>query len=617
MLWLFLSPAARADDLAPLVLAGDSPSYALAGHLAAYTGDDGSDTVQDAEGRPFSSAIPPITTGTLWLRFRVIRSEAEPARWILAFGEPDMDDVRVYVPGAGGGYDEVRLGRRIPNDELSLAARLHVARLDLPENRPVTIYLRLASQHKIRLEDAALWHPAALVQQEARQSALYGLHMGALLVLAVVAGLFGVWLRDGTIIAFALYVAAMLCRGMVHTGLAALIFPTAGGVTNYLLSGLGLLGGAASLLLMWDRILDLRFTSPVLHRLFLAAIGAVCLGFLLVLHPAFSMVVMPVQVLMVAGGAVAVVLAVRRAWQDRGDLLVRIYLLAFAPVVLGWGVELMARVSSAVPAGLGRAMDIGSSILHVGLLSIALAYRLHLLRRARLEAEMALAGERLSRQRQQTFIDMVSHEFKTPLAVIDSSAQLMAMDGGEQSPDLKERLAVIRGAVRRLVKLIETCLADDRQAELALRLHPMVPEELLQRVAARNWNLDRADLALHVADLPDRCVADAELLGIALDALVDNARRYGPPGQVVEIAGRHAGGCLELVVADRGPGVPPDDAERIFEKHFRGRNSEGIPGTGIGLHLVKAVADMHGGRVTCRSRDGGGSEFILAVPLRV
>ncbi|EME70260.1 putative sensor histidine kinase [Paramagnetospirillum caucaseum] len=610
-----LLPALALAEPAPLVLRGDAPSFPLDGRMTAHAGDDGSAPVDEIVRRPFSADFPAITTGTIWFRFQVERAAGQPAEWLLAFGEPDMDDVRVYVPDGTGGLAETRLGRSIPNRELDTASRLHVARLILPEGQPVTVHLRLSSRHKIRMEEAALWRPAALVHEEARRSAVYGLHMGTLLVLAVVSGLFGAWLRDGPMLAYTLYVATILCRGLVHTGIAPLIFSAAGRDTNYLLSGIGLVGGGAALLLLWDRILDLRRTAPGLHRLFMGGAGLIGLGLLLVLHPAFHLIVLPVQVLTAAGGLVGMSLAAMRAMRRRGEVVTRIYLLAFLPVVIAWVVEVAARMTALVPADLGRSIDIGASILHVALLCGALGYRLHLIQRARLQAELALAGEQLTRQRLRTFFDMVAHEFKTPLAIIDSAVQVVELDLGRVPPAVSQRFLAIRRAVRRLVKLIETCLAGERDMSLALRLQPMAPADLLERVVERNRDPDHAEMIVTTADLPERCVADAELLGIALDALIDNARRYGPADQPVEIRARGAGGRLELVVADRGPGVAAAEIDRIFEKYYRGSGAMGIPGTGLGLHLVKAVAEMHGGSVCCRPRDGGGAEFAVAVPV--
>jgi len=231
------------------------------------------------------------------------------------------------------------------------------------------------------------------------------------------------------------------------------------------------------------------------------------------------------------------------------------------------------------------------------------------------ELERALAEEQRLRQHLRTFLDMATHEFKTPLAVIDSAAQVLErlVDVGRE--EIGSRITVIRQSVRRVVDLIETCLTGERDERLSANLVPFAPAKLIERVAERHRGNGGDPLAVDSRDLPTEAVADPKLLGIALDALVDNARRYAHEGGPIEVAARREGGSIVFTVADRGPGVPADEAERIFEKYFRGTGNGGAPGTGIGLHLVKTIAQLHGGTAEYRPRPGGGAMFLLTVPL--
>lgn len=601
-----------------LILDGTAPSYPLGGRMEAHAEDDGTATLEQVRGRTFSAHVPPLTTGTLWLRLRVERAAGQPAEWLLALGEPDMDDVRVYMDDGEGPVREIRLGRRIPNAEVEIPARLHAARLILPEGRAVTLHLRLSSLHKLRVEDAALWRPAALVGAEARRAAVSGAHVGALTVAALVAALFGLWLRDGAMAAYALYIFTILCRTLVHAGLAPLIFSGAGREVNYLLSGIGLMGGGAALLLLWDRILDLGRSSPRLHRLFLGTAVLNCAGLLLVSHPAFHLAVPPIQAMTALGGIAGMVLALKRAFRHPEEGPLRLYLLAFVPVVAAWVVEAAARLTDAVPADLGRTIDIAAGLLHLLLLSGALGYRLYLIQHARLQAEAALVVEQLGRLRLRTFFDMAAHEFKTPLSVIDSAVQVLEMQAERAGLPANERFSVIRRAVRRLVGLIETCLAGERDGGEALNREAVCPADLVAKAVERNRDPDYPDVRAEATDPPETCLADSQLLSIALDALIDNARRYGPADGPVEIgAGTGADGGLVLAVRDCGPGIPEAERDKVFEKYYRGSSGQESPGTGLGLHLVKAVAEMHGGGVAYRPRDGGGSEFLLTIPVGV
>lgn len=616
---LFPIPTA-ADTPPPLRLDGPAASFALDGHLSVLDTDDGRSGIEEIARRGDFRAItspasqPGLATGTLWYRVTVVRNAGMPAEWLLAFGEPDIDDVRVFLPAGDGGFTEIRLGRRIPSRQLPVAALRHVAMLDLPEAVPVTLHIRLASQHKIRFEAAELWRPGALAFGEARDSALFGIQFGMLVVIIILYALFGLWLRDGVMLAYALFVGTKLGGGLTYSGLIALVLPDSGGDLNYLLSGLSLLGGIAAYIFMWDRILDLRRTFPVMHRVYGLASAAVALALLSVMSPAFSAFVRPAQAIMLLASIGSIVMAVLLARRNPADMLIRFYLFAFLPVVLVWVAEIAAAIFPGIPADLGRRMDVSATMIHIVILSIALAYRLKQTQHERMRAEVALAGEQLARQRLRTFVDMATHEFKTPMAIIDSAVQMLEMKTPPGRPDISDRLAAIRQAVRRLVALVETCLTTERDTELALKLGPASPADIVERAAERNRGPDRPYLVVTMAGLPETCTADADLLGIALDALIDNARRYGTGGRSIEVSAQGNGGGISFSVRDHGPGIPPDEAARVFDKYYRCAASGAIPGTGIGLHLVKVIAEMHGGTAAYRPPPDGGARFVLSIP---
>lgn len=232
------------------------------------------------------------------------------------------------------------------------------------------------------------------------------------------------------------------------------------------------------------------------------------------------------------------------------------------------------------------------------------------------EIERALSGEQAARQRLRTFVDMATHEFKTPLAVIDSSAQMLEMLVDTRRAGVGSRLALIRRSIRRIIDLVETCLNGERiDEELPVKLSPFNPAQLLNRVAERQRGLGAAVRLGDLAGLPDDCVGDPALLGIALDALLDNARRYGPLGGDVDLEASCDGDRLIVTVGDRGPGVPEGEVSMIFEKYFRGSHGHSSAGTGIGLNVVRTIAELHHGGIAYQPRAGGGSLFRLTIPL--
>lgn len=427
--------------------------------------------------------------------------------------------------------------------------------------------------------------------------------------------LFGVWLRDWPMILYAAFVTTALCREATHSGLIPLLLPAAGGDSNYLLSAVGLFGGVAAFMLMWDRMLDLGRTFPIMHRLYLGGGLMMLLPIPFALDDTFSRLAPAVHPIMLLVGLGSIVMAGILARRRPHDVLLRFYLCAFLPLVAVWGAEAGAILFSHIPLDLGRRMDGPATKLHLGILCVALGYRFAMTRRQQAQTEIALAGERLARERQRTFVDMVTHEFRTPLAVIDSAAQILPLLLPDAAPRAVDSLTTIRRAVRRLVGLIETCLHGEHLETMELNLRPVSPSDMVRQAAARDLETGRGEVRVEISpDLPALCSADDGMLGIALDALIDNAHRHAPSDQPVEVAATMEGDEIVFMVRDRGPGVPPQEARLIFEKYYRSPSGGSASGFGIGLHLVKTIAVMHGGTVECRQRDGGGACMALRIP---
>jgi two-component system OmpR family sensor kinase len=108
---------------------------------------------------------------------------------------------------------------------------------------------------------------------------------------------------------------------------------------------------------------------------------------------------------------------------------------------------------------------------------------------------------------------------------------------------------------------------------------------------------------------------DQDLLFLAAHNLVDNALKFTQPGDTIEIRAFEDGEQVVIEVADTGPGIPEEEIPHIWDELFRGQGGHGIPGSGLGLALVRAIAERHGGQVTLRSRRGQGTVFTLRLPV--
>ncbi|NGP19096.1 sensor histidine kinase [Devosia aurantiaca] len=240
--------------------------------------------------------------------------------------------------------------------------------------------------------------------------------------------------------------------------------------------------------------------------------------------------------------------------------------------------------------------------------------------RTAMRAEAALAHEREVSRLHRAFTSVVSHQFRTPLSIIDSSAQRMLRRGMEMTPDeLRTRIGKIRNACLRLTRLMESTLNAARleQGEISFQARPCNLPALVANVVDNQPDEDQRRIELDIGNLPKLVQADTTLLEQAVQNLVSNALKYSPGDAPVEVRGERQGGDVLISVEDRGVGIPSDEIGFVTERFFRARTAEGLPGTGIGLNFVSQIMALHGGKVEVRSAEGVGSTFTLRFPLRV
>lgn len=227
--------------------------------------------------------------------------------------------------------------------------------------------------------------------------------------------------------------------------------------------------------------------------------------------------------------------------------------------------------------------------------------------------EYALAGERRMRLEQRQFMSMVSHEFRTPLAIIDSVTILLA----EVAPVSKEEMAghseQILSATRRLARLVDNCLVDERldQAAFSPQRTVVSPAELARDAAEIvKWSPSHR-LVLELDGLPESVECDPALVRIALSNLLDNAVKYSGGGTIT-LSGSADDCAIKFSVADEGPGLNAGDVARIFERFTRGGDKK-VGGAGLGLYVTRRIARLHGGEVAARNRPGGGVVFEFEI----
>ena len=206
----------------------------------------------------------------------------------------------------------------------------------------------------------------------------------------------------------------------------------------------------------------------------------------------------------------------------------------------------------------------------------------------------------------QTLLANASHELRSPLARLKMAFAMLEDAGPAQRERLGHEIDVNIGELDALVE--EVLLASRLEAGSAIG-----DTHAVDLLALGAEEAARAEASFEPETDSARIDGQERLLRRALRNLLDNARRYGGPH--VELGLHSVAGGYEFVVADRGPGVPTDLRERIFEPFYRlPGHAEMAGGVGLGLSLVKQIAERHGGSVRCLPRDGGGSRFVIFLP---
>jgi signal transduction histidine kinase len=235
--------------------------------------------------------------------------------------------------------------------------------------------------------------------------------------------------------------------------------------------------------------------------------------------------------------------------------------------------------------------------------------------------EEQLAQEQRLALLQRNFVSMASHEFRTPLTIIDGHAQRLIKTKDTLPPaEIGERAGKIRAAVLRLTHLIDNLLNSARLFDggATLYFHPaeMDMAALLREVCQLHREMvPGAEIAERLSGAAMPMIGDAKLLYQLFSNLLSNAVKYSPGGGAIEVEAEMRADEIVVAVADRGIGIPANDLERLFERYHRGGNVSGIVGTGVGLYLVKMVADLHRGRVEVTSAEGAGSRFTVHLPV--
>lgn len=542
-----------------------------------------------------------------WLRFTVKAPSA--GAWWLEVQPAILDDVRIYIP-QGDGFVERRTGDRLPFDQREEAYRAFIFKLNMADTEPHTYYLRLSSSSTL-MAQLRLWQPADFHNAKYAEYSIASFIGGVLFLIFCINILLWYFLRMNIIGWFALHVLTNLVLVAFSSGLVSqFLFPQNPHLSNTLSQfTLPLLLSASAPLL--KSLVSRRLKSKWLDRVFLLIVVLPLLCALPIFWDGYTLAACGLLVTSLPFYVLMALLVSRIWWQTGrtelylwpGVLFTVIGGALSTLVMLGWLNMEIIPTGFFRPASFGMILAMQASILM--LVNTIDQEKKRATERA-IRAEMDVQNERKAVAEQSRFIAMITHELKTPLAVIDAATQTLERTARTST---NGRYARIRNAVRRIERLVDQFLSADQVDHVRGRLNVSTFDAVRLLKGVADASLCAPERIQLLAPGQLSLTADAAQLRIALTNLVDNAIKYSPADSPIELSLRpclrdgHSG--VEFVVTDAGPGIAVALHDKIFSRYTRGDDVGHISGAGLGLYLVQRIVHAHQGKVGIESLQTG------------
>lgn len=635
--WLAIALWFLAGVLLPLCVQSQPlPDAALvrfdAGQLSALrdkSGQLGLDDVRAAFARKEFRTLPGnlgagYVPDVYWLHLSFDRLPSQSPEGWLEVMPPYLDSIQLFHIDPQGHIEQKKGGDFVPQSAKDEAYRGTVFKLTLEPGRH-EIYLRIKTTSTM-VAVVKLWQPQAFNTHLRYNYLGFGLYFSLILTVLVL-NLVN-WAVSRRII-FAVYAGYLLLNGVQWLGISGLvsefIFPEQPLLANLTL-GLALSLTSAMTFIFLAMLFELKKFHPWVNRIYQAGIVVALLTAVatpLGYYQTFVPSVFWIAVVSIG----ASLWPLRRLWRTQ-FVWARVLTLAYTVYATLLMFNILATLAVIPFSATNTYIGMGSNVVHILLLhfAILLHYRRIEADHARVLKKAALTERQMElelahREEQSQLLAMISHEIRTPIAVIDAASEsLRLLDDGSAvaDDDRKRRYDRIRQAVLRMKMVMELSVvqAEDERLPFELRLFDLTwltydiielsGDEALGRVA---FDAPEEDVTVQ---------ADLQLVRVALLNLLGNALKYSPADSPIRIRVQNAdtaqGRGVQWVVEDQGEGIPVGMEQAIFNKFHRGNQAAKLPGMGLGLFLVASIAARHGGHVTAENCAPHGARFILWLP---
>jgi len=619
VLLLFSSMAHAAQAVAIL---DREPSLELAGHFDHYDDASGKLTLADILDSKNTLAFTPLKGNlndgyshkAVWLRFSLSRTSRFPAEAWLRLYPLYLDHVTVYIqsgadPSRVSSWHQIQLGDHTPVADRPVPTPDFFAPLSLPLDTPVTIYVRIQTISSLNF-GASVHTPKDMIRETDTNMLFQGGYLAIFIVISLLNFIYFLRIKDQLFLYFALYTLALSFNYISMSGILTLLLPGHAHLISDYLVDTGKGGGILLFSLFLSRLFASELTPFISYYLrLMAVIGA--LG--IIANPlGFSVEMAPITSLGVLFLFFVVSWLSFKAVKNKkpGGI---IFFMAFGISNFGFVMHFLQLIGL-VPLEWWSINNVQyASLLNIILMTLALAERLRetekraiaALREANLR-NVELAAERVATERQQRFLTMVSHEYRTPLSIIRSTLDVMELRVKVQYPEKRYDLDKMKRAVRRLVEVMEVSLEKSRLSdsrEKEGRVHTLLAPFMASEVEEVRALWPKRTFTFAISLTSHAINAEKHYLATALFNLLDNAQKYSPQDSPIDVDCHGEEGEVVIRVRNQSNAIFTNETEELFKKYQRGGNSSNTNGSGLGLWLVREIIQRQNGSVTLEKND--------------
>jgi signal transduction histidine kinase len=585
-----------------------------------------------------------FTASAYWIRVPLQRMDSAPRAWLLELHYTRINELDFYPPHG----EPIHTGSDRPFGTRPYFDQFFVFPLEV-STVPEVFYMRIKSGYALTAP-LTIWQPDAYRQQQQRFDLLQFMYYGGLIALAIYGLVIYLSLRDSRFLIYSVYIAVTSMGMFASNGYGRQMFwsqsPAFDEVSQTLFFGLV---GHFSVLFARKFFFKLDKRSWLVSSMQLSQCVFLLICLLALLHMVWPVwLATSTQMLMVNAVAMGLLIsatsicAYRRKQQG-----IRFF-------VLGWGVLWVGACISTFRA-FGWLPSNGftsyalqmSTMMETVLMAMALGELLKLEHEAHIasqkeallskqallemtqasedrlmqairerteQLETSLMQEKNLREQYVRFGSIISHEFRTPLSIIQGQVSLMRKEHEHGIDRLFNRMAVIYSATQRLAVMFEKWLRSDAMTQTLEEIdrQPLKLSSWLGTlVSTRQHLFFNHEVALQMNPQADNVLADEYHLDVALSNLIDNAAKYSPDHTTITIETRLKPGFVGIAVTDQGPGIAQEDQDKVFGEFFRLAPESRIRGVGLGLSIVDRIVRAHGGHVELTSTPGSGATFCI------